>query len=69
MSNEMMEREGGRELPSEEEIMMAGMIALGLVAPPNQGQPQMGGQAPEPMPAQPMPQDDPKARIAAQLMK
>lgn len=56
-----------QQMPSEEEIMMAGMIALGLIDPQSMGQ-QPGG-APAPAPAAPMPQDDPKARIAQQLMK
>lgn len=47
----------GKGVPSEEEIMMAGMIALGLVPPPGQGQP--GGFYGE----------DAKSRIARQLMQ
>jgi hypothetical protein len=57
-----------QQMPSQEEIMMAGMIALGLIDPQNM-QPGAQPGAPAPAPAQPMPQDDSRARIAAQLMK
>lgn len=53
----------GKGMPSEEEIMMAGMIALGLVPPPGQGQP---GQPP--MQGQQQPGGGASARIAQQLM-
>ncbi len=49
----------GQGMPSEQEIMMAGMIALGLVPPPGQGQPQQGQQQPG---------GGANARIAQQLM-
>lgn len=52
----------GQQMPSEQEIMMAGMIALGLVPPPGQGQP---GQPPQ---GQPQPGGGANARIAHQLM-
>ena len=49
----------GQQMPSEQEIMMAGMIALGLMPPPGQGQPPQG---------QPQPGGGANARIAQQLM-
>lgn len=52
----------GQQMPSEQEIMLAGMIALGLVPPPGQGQP---GQPPQ---GQPQPGGGANARIAQQLM-
>ncbi len=53
----------GQQMPSEQEIMMAGMIALGLMPPPGQGQGQ------PPMEGQPMPGGGgANSRIAQQLM-
>ena len=59
-----MAAQRGQQMPSEQEIMMAGMIALGLMPPPGQGQP---GQPP--MEGQPMPGGGgANSRIAQQLM-
>jgi len=53
----------GQQMPSEQEIMMAGMIALGLMPPPGQSQGQ------PPMEGQPMPGGGgANSRIAQQLM-
>ena len=68
-------QQGGQPMPSEQEIMVAGMVALGLMTPEQAAQMAGGAQqmpqGQPPAQGQPMPQPggNPNARIAQMLMK